>query len=83
MKWEKFLEKTNYVEKAIEALEEDIQRIRIIKHQTPSICLASVKIDGDALYYVKEQTEEICIAAVKQNCTALQHVKIYNIDYLS
>ena len=43
--------------------------------QTPEICLAAVKHNGNFLRYVKNQTDEICLTAVKQVGNALKHVK--------
>ncbi len=37
-----------------------------LKEQTPELCMAAVKRDGEVLKYVKEQTPEICMAAGKK-----------------
>ena len=53
--------------------------LEYVEKQTPEICLAAVKENGNALYYVKDQTPELCLAAVKQDERALQFV---NVEYV-
>lgn len=43
--------------------------------QTPEVCLAAVRQNGQALKFVKEQTPEICLAAVQRDSHALIYVK--------
>lgn len=62
---------------ALEAVREDW---RILKHirldeETPDVCMAAVKQNGNALKFVDNQTPEICMAAVKQDGNALRFVE--------
>ena len=43
--------------------------------QTPEICMAAVRNNGNTLKFVYEQTYEICLEAIKQNRDALQFVR--------
>ena len=61
--------------KSIEELGEERNRIIGFDPENEELCLEAVRQDVYALQYVKEQTEEICLEAVRQDNYALKFVK--------
>jgi hypothetical protein len=50
--------------------------LKLVKEQTPEICLEAIKRDYWAIEFVREQTPEICVAALAETEESLEHVKI-------
>ena len=61
--------------KSIEELGEERNRIIGFDPENEELCLVAVRQYGCALQYVKDQTPELCLEAVRQNGNALQYVK--------
>ena len=47
----------------LERVKKDGLEFRMVKEQTPELCMAAVTNNGYALRFVKEQTPELCLAS--------------------
>lgn len=60
---------------AIKIVSKNGSLLRIIKNQTPKICMEAIKNYPQGLYYVNNQTEELCMTALQLNHNTLVYIK--------